>query len=270
MKFKTQTIKEALVNYDKAQVSVFCSYILALSTEKKQGEIKNKWMAFVTDEQLVGLYEKVAIDGLFIDGETITLQFKAKLMVSYNFQAYKNKLLMVYPESRFDMQLVHNGDEFETWKEDGRVHYTHKITDPFAVDSEIKGAYCIIKNKRGEFFEAINVQDIEKMRNIAKTDSIWAAWYGEMVMKSVIKRSCKRHFKDQVTNMEELDNENYELELVGLEHEFKDLINSCNSEKDLQLCYDTYKNKVSDRKAFMKALSDRKEEVMLDINQEIY
>ena len=38
-----------------------------------------------------------------------------------------------------------------------------------------------------------------------------------MVLKSVIKRSCKRHFKDLVTNIEETDKDNYNLDNVNPE-----------------------------------------------------
>jgi len=37
---------------------------------------------------------------------------------------------------------------------------------------------------------------------VATTKNIWNEWESEMVLKSVIKRACKRHFRDIVVNVE--------------------------------------------------------------------
>ena len=117
----------------------------------------------------------------------------------------------VYPESVIDCQLVREGDEFDFSKESGKVIYTHKISNPFE-KKEIIGAYCIIKNKRGEFITILTKDDIDKHRKVAKTDYIWRQWFDEMALKTVVKKACKLHFADVYQNIEEVDNENYDLE----------------------------------------------------------
>lgn len=208
-------LKIELQKYDSYdEVDVYFNYLKKLETEKdtKTGDLKNKWFQYFTEKQAADLFRKVNIDGLFIDGDTIILQFKGSVMLSYNYQAYKNKLLNIYPETLFDIQNVHEGDKFAFKKESGKVIYSHEITNPFETDKKIIGCYCIVKNSRGEFIETLNMDDIKKMRAVAKTDFIWKAWEGEMILKSVIKRACKRHFKDLVVNIEKTDNEDYDLE----------------------------------------------------------
>ncbi len=263
-------VQSGLSEYDKVKVGIFINYLREVETAKdKQQQLKNKWFHYFKDEQAISLYKQVAIDeGMFIDGDTITIQFKGKVMVSYNYQAYKNKLLTIYPESKFDIQNVYQGDSFTFKKESGRVLYTHELADPFSETAKtIIGCYCIIKNSRGEFIETLNKTEIQKMRNVAKTQKIWNAWESEMTLKSVMKRACKRHFKDLVVNIELIDNENYEPETVEIKSNVKDLIENCVTLEDLQLVYDEQKDKQTDQATFMSLLGTRKSEIKLELQK---
>lgn len=209
-----QKIEKALGK--SRQVTNYIAYLNKLSTQKdKSGGLKNKWAAYIKDGDAIRLYEKVAATGVYIDGEAVTLQFKGELIVSYNYQAYKNMLISVYPETLFDLQNVYEGDDFSFRKESGKVIYEHKIGNPFEKERKWIGCYCIIKNNRGEFLETLNATEVAKMRNVAMTKNIWNEWFEEMTLKSVIKRACKRHFRDIVVEAEKLDNENYDLEKGG-------------------------------------------------------
>lgn len=255
-------LQKSLEKYPADEVNVFINYLKDIETSKdREGKPVNPWFQYVKYEQLVDLYKKVSLDGLFIDGQTITLQFKGKLMVSYNFQAYKNKLLKVYPETLFDLQNVFAGDTFSFRKESGKVLYMHTINNPFENKKQIIGCYCIIKNKRGDFIETLNIDEITKMKNSAKTSKIWDAWFTEMTLKSVIKRACKRHFNDITTNIETLDNENYEPETAEVSSDLKEKINNCDTLDELQIIYDENKGKVQDEKTFISLLSKRKSEI---------
>lgn len=150
-------------------------------------------------------------NGFALDGINYVLSGNRMYMPTY--KAFKNKIYMVYPESEIDLQLIREGDTYGFAKESGSVVYTHEIADPFAdAEPKIKGAYCIIKNKRGEFLETLNMSDYKAMRNGSKTPSLWDKWESEFWLKSVIKRACKRHFNDLTTALEEKDNE-----VIGLE-----------------------------------------------------
>jgi len=173
--------------------------------------------------------------------------------------------LNIYPETIFDMQNVNEGDTFSFLKESGKVIYSHKMNDPFATNKKIIGTYCIIKNCRGEFIETLNQDDIKKMRNVANTQAIWDTWEGEMILKSVIKRACKRHFNDIVVNIETLDNDNYEPENVTIDSDIQTKIQNCNTVDELQLLYDISINDIEDEKVFIKLMTERKIEIKKEV-----
>jgi recombinational DNA repair protein RecT len=122
-------------------------------------------------------------------------------------------MLVAYPESMIDLQEVKENDVFTASKESGKVIYSHKIADPMADANakSIMGAYCVIKNKRGEFLTTLSKEDIAKHRRVAQTDNIWSSWFKEMVLKTVIKKACKYHFDDIFEGMNEIDNEDIDL-----------------------------------------------------------
>lgn len=203
-------IKKLIGNGDSVKINNYIAYLQKLEMQKKKGGLANPWMQSRTPEYLARIYNAVAADGLVFDGEDITLQSTG---ISYSYQAYKNRMLHVYPESIIDVGLVYKDDIFEFSKNSGSVSYSHKISNPFGQkDEDIIGGYCVIKNKRGEFLTILTRPDIDKHRRVAKTDYIWSAWFVEMARKTLIKKACKTHFKDSFITIESLDNENYDLE----------------------------------------------------------
>lgn len=194
---------------EKEAVENYASYCQRLLLEKtKDGKLKNPFMQYKKPEELANLFRRVLADGLIFDGKHITLQSTG---ISYDYIAYKNKMLLAYPESKIDVSVVSDKDEFSFSKENGSVSYEHSIKEPFK-NNDIVGAYCVIKNTRGEFLTTLNKEEIAKHRKVAKTDYIWQSWFKEMVLKTVIKKACKLHFDDIYHRVEELDNENYDLE----------------------------------------------------------
>lgn len=161
-----------------------------------------------TDDQIVGMALKYYNLGLLVDGVNVIISGRNMAMVTFN--GYKNKVLTTYPETEFDIQLVREGDTFHVAKESGSVVYSHDIGDPFAsTEAPIIGAYCVFKNKRGEFIETLNQTDYEKMKKASKQQFLWGEWASEFWLKSVIKRACKRHFYDVVAEIDKNDNEDY-------------------------------------------------------------
>lgn len=254
-------IRAGLKQYPIDELDIFINYLAFLLNEKnKGGEIKNPWMKHRSISYLVNCFKSVKKDDLIFDGKHITLQSTG---VSYDYVAYKNKMLNIYPESTFDIQLVREGDKFKFTKESGHIVYQHEITNPFG-DSEIIGVYCVIKNKRGEFLTTLNRQEIDKHRKVAKTDFIWLNWFNEMTMKTVIKKACKTHFADVYQNIETLDNEQYDLDQpLGISIETKQSIEKIKTLDDLTAYY---KNNVNDNSGvledFTKACANRKKDIL--------
>lgn len=125
-------------------------------------------------------------------------------------------MFLAYPETKFDVALVYNGDKFSFEKTDGNVLYQHTIANPFGQeDKDVIGAYAIVRNSRGEFLTTLSANDIAKHRKVAKTDYIWKAWFQEMCLKTITKKACKLHYGDVYTKIEEMDNEQYDLSRVS-------------------------------------------------------
>lgn len=256
-------MKSKLIACDDKAVDIYEQYVMRLQTEKdkKTNQLKNLWATKVSLDTWVRYFEKVAATGFFIDGENITIGING---ISLNYQAYKNLVIKKYPEATFDMQLVREGDVFSFKKESGKVFYIHEFTNPFA-DEQYKGGYCIIKLRTGEFIELMSIKDLEQIRKTAKTDYIWAAWTSEMYLKTLIKRACKRHFKDAVETLDKMDNDNYEFpENEEIDKELKDLINSCKTNEELtQLWKENKKIKCTKEQtqAIIQACAERKQQI---------
>ena len=238
-------VKELLNEYDQKEVDVYCNYIHKLSTEKKNWQIKNWWILKRSDKLIANYFKNVNREWLFFDGVHITLQSTG---ISYDYVAYKNKMLLAYPETIIDINLVHKWDDFTFSKENGEVVYSHKISDPFrSRNDDIIGGYAVIKNKRGEYLTTLWEKDLEKHRKKAKTDYIWKEWYAEMCLKTIMKKACKLHFGDIFTEIEEQDNENYDLDIPeNIELEWKQEIDEIDTLDWLKKYYQKNKGKGKD------------------------
>lgn len=202
------TLKQKLLDKKMREedVNKILAYLTGAITEESRKE--KRPVTGNTVDQLYTLIFKWWNQGLLIDGVNVVITGRNMAMVT--FHGYKNKVLQVYPETQFDIQLVREGDEFQVSKESGAVVYQHNIGDPFAEkEPAIKGAYVVFKNKRGEFIETLNKTDYEKMRKASGRYSTWDEWASEFWLKSVIKRACKRHFYDVIEEIDKMDNEDF-------------------------------------------------------------
>lgn len=213
-------LKEKIIDFlkehdNQVHVETFANYCKKLKGEvhksgANKGQLKNPWFQKKTEDYMASLFRKVDQEGLVFDGVNTILTSTG---ISHNFKQYRNKMLRVYPESKIDIQLVYDGDNFSFRKESGKVVYQHSFSDPFNnTDNRIVGGYCVIKNNRGEFLTTLTKDDFEKHRKVAKTDYIWKAWYPEMCKKTIIKKACSDHFDDLYSGINQQDNENIDLE----------------------------------------------------------
>jgi hypothetical protein len=260
--FKEQNLKKLLVDYSQKEVDKFIQYCFFVLGEKqnKGGTWvdKNPWMKNRTEQQLSRYYKTVVDDGLPFDGKHITLNSHG---VSFDYVAYKNKMMLKYPESLIDVQLVGKDDKFNFLKDSGLVKYTHEITNPFGMkDNDITGCYCVIKNNRGEFLTVLSMEDIAKHRKVAKTDNIWQNWFKEMILKTVLKKACKLHFEDIMQTINTLDNEQNDVEQpLGISVETKQELESITEVPALNQYFKDNQAKNSGHKQdFIDACSKRK------------
>jgi hypothetical protein len=219
-----ELIIKQLTDQEPEAVEKFAAYCTRLQVEKnRDGNAKNPWMQNRKPEDLAALFRRVQKDGLVFDGVHVTLQ---KTGVNYDYVAYKNKMLIAYPETLIDVGMVYDGDEFYFSKENGHVKYRHIMKTAFQAehnDEKIIGGYCIVKNSRGEFITLLTRDEISKHRKVAKTDTIWTQWFKEMCLKTLIKKAAKMHFDDLYENINTLDNENSDVEKQVFDHEVDNL-----------------------------------------------
>lgn len=257
-------IKELLKGFNDVEITQFCKYIEHLKTAKNsKKEIINPWASSRTNEYYADCFKKVKKEGLLIDGKHISIQATG---ITYDYVAYKNKMLLVYPDSKIDIGIVYKGDTFNFRKEDGRVYYKHEMTSDFKrEDIDIEGCYCIIKNIRGEFITLSSIREIKKAEAIAKQDFIWKKWFPEMAMKTTIKKAIKFHFEDIYSAIEEEDNKGYDTTKADIElpTELIEEITLATDEQVLKSIYDTNKGKFKGdlNKQFCKIVSDKKKEL---------
>lgn len=208
-----KVLKQSLVEYtggETLETKRFISYVDTINKKDKKGTDLSFGMSI---QDMIKIYAKYAATGITLDG--INGVFTGYNRVFITWVGYKNKVLSVYPESEFDTQLVRESDITSFAKESGSVVYSHTISNPFDSNKGIIGAYCVIKNKRGEFLETLGKDDFEKMKAASLVSSTWDKWESEFWLKSVIKRACKRHFNDIVSDIENIDNQDYDTNHVS-------------------------------------------------------
>ena len=258
-------MKQLLKDYDSKSVDVFISYLETLKTEKdKDGKVIAWWFSKITDEQFANVFKKVADQGLVIDGDSITLNFRKKLIITYDYHAYKNKVIISYPETIFDFGLVYDGDTFSFRKESGKIIYSHKSNDPFNSTKKLIGAYGVIKNSKGEFIEFLTLSDIDKMQKTSTMKGIWNTWYDRMVLKSIIKRICTVHFKDITKDIDNTDNETNDPERATISELIQKDIDGATTEKELTEIYNNNIGKIEDVESFINILTKKKKELKND------
>lgn len=257
-----KAIKNGLSDHGTTKVEIYINYLIELSTSKDGNKkLKNPWFKYRTDQELINNFKKVATDGLSIDGEHITLQSTG---ISYDYIAFKNKMMLTYPESIIDVGLVYKDDTFKFEKQSGKVVYAHQINNPFNQDeNNIIGGYCVIKNKRGEFITILSKDNIEKHRKVARTDAIWKAWYHEKCLVVIIKKACKQHFQDIYQNIETIDNENYDLsKSLDVDIDDKSSIESITTIEELRQYWKDHQGRNAGvLKEFNELLAKRKDEI---------
>lgn len=250
---------------------IFNKYIEDLKSKKdKEGKLANPWASKRSQEWYDDCWRKIEASGLKFDGKHITINEHG---VSYDYVAYKNKMLLAYPETKIDDSLVYKGDEFSFAKQNGTVEYKHFLSNPFNHnENDIIGGYCIIKNRRGEFITTLSREEIQKARNVAKTQTIWKAWFAEMCKKTIIKKAVKFHFDDVYSEMEEEDNKNYDFDKAKIPSDElpEAVINAINEAPDikaLKAIFDReYKNfeTAAMKEQFSKCCTARKLEILAE------
>lgn len=262
MNFNIEEVERLIDHPDK---QLYIAYLRKLQKSEK-------WLNFFTSQDYVDIWNKALAAGLPIDGDSVTITKRSSkqddgnylniIVLTYDYIAYKNLVLLKYPETIFDHNVVYDGDIFSFRNDSGKITYSHQFSNPFNKrEDAIIGAYAVIKNKRGEFIEFIDKPEVEKMRRVSKMDNVWKSWYERMVLKSVIKRICKVSFKDVVDKIDNIDNENDDLAKLDtptLDDAVIADLKKAATFAEVMTVYKTYNGKVKNGNEFMKRLTEKK------------
>ena len=61
--------------------------------------------------------------------------------------------------------------------------------------------YCHVQTANdGDFVEILNMEEVEKCKQVAKTQAVWSKWYDQMAKKTAIHRIAKRLPKNDAIN----------------------------------------------------------------------
>ena len=255
MKCDLNSLRSLLEAYPQDCTNIYIAYIKQLHTQKKGKQLVNPWAKDYDTDWYYNQFIKVARDGIYIDGDCVTL---TSLGITYDYNAYKKILLLKFPETKLDVSLVYDGDEFTFHKSNGNITYTHNIRNPFATGKKIIGAYAIVTNSRGAFLETIDIDDINKFKNSSKMSHIWKVWYDRMVLKSVLKRICKIGFYDVFQNVEQIDNEQSDPNNANVESTLQDKIRACTTREQLNKLW---KREYINDRALYKLFKEKTEEI---------
>lgn len=199
-------LKTLLKDYPEQEVNAYLLYVQGLNNDPK-----TMWARDISAKKYAHWFKHVKDEGLVLDGKHITIQ---KLGPSYDYQAMKNKMLLVYPETKMEWEIVYKDDTFKYKREGEKVFYTYECANPFnQAEEDIIGAFCVIRNNRGEFLSRLGTEAIEKRRKVAKTDAIWRSWFHEMVRKTIVRHAVGEHFEDIFSGILEEENNYSDLEL---------------------------------------------------------
>lgn len=87
-------------------------------------------------------------------------------------------------------EIVKEKDVFEY---NGPCSLPRHIMQPFGDRGKTVGVYCVAKTHDGDYLvDTMDAAEIQKIRNAAKTKTVWDAWPDEMAKKGIIKRASKQ------------------------------------------------------------------------------
>lgn len=165
----------------------------------------------------------------------------ANLQVGYKGFIYAIK--RSYPDANIDCRLVYAGDTFVLKSDGDSTSYEYEAKDHFSVKKpeNVVGGYCHISYTLGtrlvSFCETMTLDEIKKIRGVAKQDFIWQKWFEEKAKVAIIRRAAKVHFSgiQQIERLIEFDNQDFDLKKESVVEPILDPIDSAQKTEIEQL-----------------------------------
>lgn len=190
-----------------AEARKYAASVLA-EVEKSAGAKKND-LTLCQPESIAQSMIDAAKFRLEIDGRQHAhlIAYAGKATFQIGYRGFISKIAEFYQDVDYSDGAIYEGDEFEISEKDGFAEYTLKRGNPFAPESALVGVFVAISytkgNRQFQKIATMNKAEIQKVRNCAKQDYIWKAWYIEKALVACIKRVSKKQFQT-VSGLQEM------------------------------------------------------------------
>lgn len=202
-------------------------YVASVLNEirKSTGDDKRD-LSKATPESIVNACIDAASMGLYVDGRKHAHLVKRyskgsgqdEVTLQIGYQGYLARLDQQLKGFVAVVELVYTGDEFSTEQNAAQGSFKHIRANPFDIrsDNDVIGAYAFLQwestpGHLASQVTTITKAEIAKMRAVATTDYVWKQWFGEMAKKSVIRRASKYNFAALTHDLDERDNDNFDI-----------------------------------------------------------
>lgn len=189
----------------QTEFQMFRGYYKKCLDDPKKAFVR-KWKP----EDIIALWQRAQKWGVNLDGEQIWFDERLGLMT--NWIGVRNMVFHRYPKARFDVQVVLEGDELTYGRTQNGVTYEYKKANAFEElqlkfkmdkvkgiyldgKTNLQGAFGVLATNDGtgtEVMEIITKDDLMQIIQSSRNLSNWNKWTGEMIIKTVFKRICKR------------------------------------------------------------------------------
>jgi recombinational DNA repair protein RecT len=122
---------------------------------------------------------------------------KIRAVLTPSYKGYIYTLRNEFPDLIERTIIIYEGDEFIMSEQDGVATYSYKPKDPFRSDIHNclgVATYIGYTNTGGRYKSWITVitkEELDVIRKCAKTDGVWAKFFGEQAKKTCIRRALK-------------------------------------------------------------------------------
>lgn len=146
------------------------------------------------------------------------VKYGNKVQLQIGYRGYLARLQSSLEGFTAHVECVYKGDTVEVIQDGLQGKVLHKKGDPFGTltDNDIIGVYCQLSylagGERVTYVTTMNILEINKIKNKAKTSDIWNTWFTEKAKVACLRRACKAHFSAVTHDLDVIDNDAYEME----------------------------------------------------------
>lgn len=213
-----KNLRDVLTDEDDAKrfiASVFNEIRKSTSDTKK--DLTNADPMSLVNTMVDAATLKLALDGRQ-HAHIVVRGGKAQLQIGY--RGYLARLSEKLSGFAPTVACVYKGDEFKSGRKGSMAWFEHTNSDPFQEngkrDDDIIGAYAYLEwvgsdGQRVSVLETIDRKVINKIMGKAQSKAIWDEWFSEKVKVAAVRRACKMHFAAVTHDLDEKDNEHFDL-----------------------------------------------------------